>query len=1072
LLCQNVEILVNGASYNPQIFTDSTGRFVIDFDPGSTATLSPKFEGHVFVPAIWDVTNVSSPIAGIVFNDITTRKISGQVAGGLCKKSIITAPPGTGQGTVCVVKVRTTDGCLERQITIDNQEGTFEFDDLPPSEKLTIAVVEHSDPLIKTAFQVQGGSTVNLTKQDTTIDFIYTAIPQIEIVSGLDPYSPGCNTIVLDQFAHVEMGIRLKEQYVATDSDDGVCYIDSANFHIINGFGDEILDTTMGNGLLTYEFVVGTPNPTPPYLKTIQIISETLDGNDGEYTTQAVITGLRAKDNTFTTVLPETPTLVLRDPPGDGSYSFLEKDKKVCQKISFTKEVTTGAGASAILDIGPDVTIPTFFGAPDVEFTSEVGPTITAISSMKKVNENSIEVCTSYDERISTNDDDLIVGGYQGGDVYVGGGLNIEFGFADIIRFDTTTCMAVDSVTVMVVPGDYATTFMYSEWGIKSNVLVYLQNLLDLSTDTAQQSIYLESINRWNTILQNNIDQKAAAKFVKNISFDAGVSYEYTETSDTAIMASQSMVENIKLDVDLSYQIYFLGIGGGVVIKVAHEDVTGETEEGTTEQGVTTGYVLADDDPLDAYTIDVGMDSVYKTPVFNIKAGQTSCPWEYGTAKREGVLMTSVDGPFRTDVPANEPASFQFILGNTSATNETWTYAFTAGPESNPYSAKIFCNGAPMNQVQWYAIPWGTSLPVTVTVERGPVEYDYDDLEIVLYSFCEDQRANDLGILPDTAENLYSAVYVSAHFIRPCSEVNINVPEQDWVLFPDPLTPGSDDEKRITVSGYDTTETNFQLIRVQYRRSDGDGAWINIPGIADRYNSNWQGYAALPDPKPPVLQTAFTQFFWQTAGLSDGPYEIRAVAVCTGDVSDRPGYSQVIKGRIDREAPTLVGTPQPSDGVYNVGDEISFTFNQAINCDKLIQADLQDANNVGLYDVITNTLIDANITCVDNKIFIDPLFQNQYYENHIMRAELHEIEDLTGNVMDEAEWEFYVDRNELAWLTDSVGLTKYADENKVVTAKIHNRGGYPVPFSIQNVPAWVHVTPDAGTLVANEIRGD
>ena len=80
------------------------------------------------------------------------------------------------------------------------------------------------------------------------------------------------------------------------------------------------------------------------------------------------------------------------------------------------------------------------------------------------------------------------------------------------------------------------------------------------------------------------------------------------------------------------------------------------------------------------------------------------------------------------------------------------------------------------------------------------------------------------------------------------------------------------------------------------------------------------------------------------------------------------------------------------------------------------------------------------------------------------------IEDLTGNVLVETDWEFYVDRNELAWLTDSVGLTKYADENKTITAKIHNRGGYPVPFSIQNVPDWVHVTPDAGTLVANEIR--
>ena len=78
----NVEILVNGASFSPNIFTDSLGKFVIDFDPGATARLTPKFEDHVFVPAFWDVTSVNSPIAGILFNDITTRKVSGQVAGG------------------------------------------------------------------------------------------------------------------------------------------------------------------------------------------------------------------------------------------------------------------------------------------------------------------------------------------------------------------------------------------------------------------------------------------------------------------------------------------------------------------------------------------------------------------------------------------------------------------------------------------------------------------------------------------------------------------------------------------------------------------------------------------------------------------------------------------------------------------------------------------------------------------------------------------------------------------------------------------------------------------------------
>jgi hypothetical protein len=62
-----------------------------------------------------------------------------------------------------------------------------------------------------------------------------------------------------------------------------------------------------------------------------------------------------------------------------------------------------------------------------------------------------------------------------------------------------------------------------------------------------------------------------------------------------------------------------------------------------------------------------------------------------------------------------------------------------------------------------------------------------------------------------------------------------------------------------------------------------------------------------------------------------------------------------------------------------------------------------------------------------------------------------------------------VDRNELAWLTDSMGLTKFEGEYKVGSASIHNRGGYPVPFKITGAPSWVRVVPSAGTLVANQV---
>ncbi len=1075
---KNVEILVNGASYNPKVYTDSTGKFIIDFEPGSSAILTPVFEDHQFIPAFWEVTNVVNPIAGILFNDVTTRKVSGQVYGGLCKKSIIKAPPGQSQGTVCTVKVRSADGCLERQITIDNQEGEYEFTELPPLEIMTVAVVEHSDPNVEAEFQVQGGSTVDLSRKDTIIDFAYFAPPMVEITNGLDTF-PGCSppVIVLDQGSTVTLDIRLKEVYVATPSDDGICYLDTASFRIINGFGDELLDTTLSNGLLKYRFVAGEPNPSPPYLKTLQLLGTSLTGQTGSLVKQAVITGLRNKENTFTTMMPEIPTIILRDPPGDGSSAFLEKNEKICKTTVLTDSYEVGGGGGIEVHLGGNVAIVNSTVPAIQYFIVETGPIFDIGTEFQvtyqKVSENAFQTCTTLSSKVSTNDGDLIVGGAQGGDVFMGEAINLIFGFADMVSYNDTICAPVVKTVLNVQPGNFATTFIYSEFHIRNNVIRYLDSLAtNPGTLPDDKARYEESKNRWLNILKRNDMLKDSARLLRNISFDANVSYEYAETSDTLTASSFENLKNSEelLETHFGFEFNKAGVVG--MLKFVSATSGGKKTEDGKEKGITVGYVLADDDPGDAFSVDIAMDSVYKTPVFRTKAGQTSCPWEPNTAHREGTSLEFRDGsgPVAVNIPANEPAVFKFTLGNTSATNETWTYAFTAGPESNPHSAVIKLNGAPLDKPIMYAIPYGESVPITVTLERGPEEYEYDSLEVVLYSLCEDERANALGILPDDDTIVYSAHYISAHFIRPCSEVNINVPEQDWVVFPNPLTSGSDDTMRITVSGYDTTVTDFQLVRLQYRRSDGDGAWINIPGVSERYNPRWTGFAALPNPKPPTLQQDFTQFFWGTTGLSDGPYEIRAVAVCTGDATDKPGFSQVIKGRIDREPPSLVGVPQPSDGVYHVGDEVSFTFNKHINCDRLIPADLTQPNNVGLYDATTGKLIDIAITCFENKIVIDPNFPNPEFENRILRVELHNIEDKTGNKRSYLDWEFYVDRNELAWLTDSLGLTKYEDETRTVTANIHNRGGYPAPFKIRNIPEWVHVVPTQGTLAPNEIR--
>jgi hypothetical protein len=1057
---KKVEILVNGESYNPPVYTDTTGKFIIDLEPGATVTLTPKFEDHQFVPAFWDVTNISSPIAGIVFNDITTRKVSGQVAGGHCKKSIITNP-GTAGGTVCVVKVRSLNGCFEKIIQIDNEEGHYVFNNLPPMA-MTVAVVEHSDPNIKTAFQVLGGEQVDLTKRDTIVDFIYYAQPKIEIASGLDPFSPTCPTIVLDRGTKQNVGIRVKEVYPGGD-----CYLDSAKIRLINFFADELRDTVMQNGILHYKFLVGAPNPSPPYLKTFQIIATTYSGNETSLTLQGVVTGVRAKANTFTTQLPETPTLVLRDPPGDGSYAYVEKGQQSCRTLTTTVEYTTGFGGGVEISSGPTVKLVFGIGAATIE---ETGVTVKfgldGQASFTKVTDNSMEVCTSFSERFSTSSDDLVVGGGQGGDVFVGGGLNVEFGFADEVSFNDTICEPQVKVILAVSPKNFGTTFMYSEWGIVNNVIRYLDAIKnDPGTTPGKKDTCMQSIARWNKILDNNNKQKAAAKFKRNISFDAGFEYEYSETSDTTSTHATTNTADTEGTISLLLGGEFNDVGATGNVKFFYSTSNGKSTETGAQKGFTTGYVLADNDPGDAFSIDVAMDSVYKTPVFRTKSGQSSCPWEPGTAHREGtnLQMAAGYGPVAVDVPSKEPAVYKFILGNTSETNEVFTYGFTAGPESNPDGAIIKVNGAALDHPIMYAIPYGTSIPVTLTLERGPVKYNYDSLEIVLYSLCEDDRANNLGIDPALDKILYSAIYISAHFIEPCSEVEINVPQQDWVIFPDPLTTGSDDVLRITTSGYDKSQAQFDSIRVQYRRSDGDGAWINIVPPNDPNIQAVQHGASIVKAN---LGDVFTQFYWDTQGLSDGPYEIRAIALCSGNADDKPGYSHIIKGRIERQPPSLIGTPEPSDGVLQVGDEISFTFNKDINCSKL-----NPVTKVLLFDETAgNKPIDINVTCEGNKILLVPNIQNVFIENHILRAELHNIEDQIGNNLVYTQWEFYVDRNELGWLTDSVGMTKFEDETKTVTANIHNRGGYPAPFIITDVPNWVHVVPNQGTLAPNEIR--
>ena len=1019
---EGVEILVNGQPHVPQIITDKNGRFTAEFEPGSDIVLKPVYEDHSFLPGFWEIRKLNVPVAGILLQDQTKRTVSGQLAGGKCRKSIIPA------GSIVKIKLTSLDGCYEVTQQLDNPSGSFVFENVPP-DSMTIAVVEHSNPVIYDYFQNQGGRTLDLRMKNDTVDFIYLAPPQVEMTQ-LDTNS--CGDPMLTQLQPSQVEIQVFEQY-----DGGKCYLDTALLTINNEIaGLSQFDTLMTEGKFVHHFVADAPNIISPFVKTLQITAQAHNEQDSKIQT-AVVLGRRPRETTFTSTAPELPNLILRDPPGDGSYAFLESGETTCQDWTFEAADVLNAAAGVEVSLGPDfesqVGSPFYSVTLDVDVENNLGYKFEAETTT--YSSNSMETCLTTSKRISTSADELVVGSKMGGDVYMGGAMNFVYGITDELIYDTANCSFLLDKGMYIFPDGFATTFIYSERQIEYNVI---PSLLEIG-DTA-------SAQRWQEIINLNSQLKDDAVFARNISFDAGVLYEESQTSQVSKTVTHSWTQTFSNEFTQEFGVTINGVGVTQGLEMSWSTQTSKSASQTSTKTRTVGFQLADNDALDNFTVNVNNDPGYGTPVFEVVSGQTSCPWEPDTQPREEVQI-SANKYVATNILNNDEAVFEVVLGNTSPSGDIGFYTFAAVPESNPDGAKFLLNGDALEvDGQLYQISPNSSQVVTISVARGPNAYTYEGLRLALRSDCEWNRAAALN-LDTTDSRFYKEIELDVYFLEPCSEVGLGFPMQDWVL-----TPADDNILNITINAYDNSDTDLELIRVQYRRSQGDGSWITISEV-----------------EKDSLGDVFTIVPWDTEGLQDGSYEIRAITQCTG--AQNPGVSGVIKGNIERTPPSLFGLPQPADGVLSPGDQISISFNEPIRCDLLIQADVFNNNNVGLYNTATDDLIDAVISCSDNTIVITPNILNQFIENQTLRAEVEAVKDFAGNTQaEQVKWEFFVNRSSLFWQNARIDEMVKEGNELVVTRDIKNQGGVAMDYTIENIPSWMTVFPSAGTILPGEVR--
>ncbi|MFV1979530.1 MAG: LamG-like jellyroll fold domain-containing protein [Rhodothermia bacterium] len=779
---------------NIKTTTAADGSFALAVDPSVDQndpwfiipTFSDPEDGsviHTFSPDV-EERAVLGPIFDLNIENTLRHTLSGNYTGGdpgLCGKDI----------GIADIRIYTADGCFDDTLRVSSADlkGIYSLD-LPPLNYLVEIVSIDSAPAvrsddIKAFFEGLGTLELDMTKGDVGLDFLYRA-PLVLNIEGLEP-PPQCtsfsqfdedNTLIrtldpvaiIDESDLVPLRITVQEDY----GDSQFCNVDEGTVSIFDGIGDRVdVDSVMSirNGEVLYETFGASANPfggarvegvDRSFQKPISVIAR-VEGRDPLLKVDwAMVKGMRERASTFVSATTsEFPLLIVHDPPGDGSSAFLTEGTSMCS--SFESMKATGGSAGVDIDVAIGFKSGVGFGVVVDAGGGLVLKTRTlagqTTGSLWDAGGDNFEVCVSTTDTWSTSDDEK----YIMDDVYVGVALNLIFALADVLDFDDLACR-VDLSEILATDlnnaDPFATTYTYSESHIRGTLMPMLEQLIDLAGDADLQgtiddeetTVSLEgALANWQAQLDNNQDLKddALGSVEENRSFDGGGEISFESTYDSTYVTD---FENIRIFFDSDNYVGGVITAGydqnfGVAFEIHSEWVTEEKE--TETESSALGYTLADDDPGDFFSVDISTDSRYGTPVFGLKSGRSSNPWEVGTQPRDRAIL-NIDPPVREAVSSGGPAVFTLTMTNASESVETREYVLRSILTSNPGGAKMTAQGTTgLHAGLSFFLdgdPSNASQEVSLAVEPGPVNLDYEDLQIQMYPAGEYPIWEDGGV--------------------------------------------------------------------------------------------------------------------------------------------------------------------------------------------------------------------------------------------------------------------------------------------------------------------------------------
>jgi len=471
------------------------------------------------------------------------------------------------------------------------------------------------------------------------------------------------------------------------------------------------------------------------------------------------------------------------------------------------------------------------------------------------------------------------------------------------------------------------------------------------STYTEQVQAYNRNISLWEDALRRNEMEKLHAAtltntvkdplkesgLLRNESFDAGATIQ---NSNTLLTGSQKgEVKTIEWSVigGVTGGFEVGGVGIEIVPEEKHtwSDITEDSE--VKDSTYTVGYVLADADQGNYFSIDVIAPGANQGLVFRTRGGQSSCPYEgaelskytdvkgqvlsEATVKIENPIITiqASDGSKSiNDIASGKEGTFTLKMVNDSNAGLAAWFQLYVDDDSNPDGLVLSVDGTPLVSPRNYLVTPGTPLIKTLKVRQSKKDVlNYKGVKLVLASLCQGDPSADMGWIAEIDS-------ITVNFVPSSSDITMNI--ADKVV--NTLTENS---VSMYISEYDLSLQNFTYIQPQYRK-ENSSLWTTGPRyVIDTNKGLLPADDAYNSAKDSLItnKSNFTHVF-SMSGIADGIYEFRTVTASYYNGSKAENSSQIDKIILDRSAPKLLGSPSPVNGILTPEGEISLLFNESI----------------------------------------------------------------------------------------------------------------------------------------------